>query len=361
MKAFCISLVMLLISGMLSGSGGEAASPVSKITALFRAASALWTIGTSTETEPETVVEPTQEEAPTEKEEPVTDPVTEPAAKPTDPPATAAPVKPTAPPTAVPTAAPTIPPTAAPTAPPTTAPTAPPTAPPTAAPTPPPTEAPSKQYSYPPTIDSLYSDIVFSKYGSSEIVYKSSSGKERIQQCLDGYAVKLESYGYKLDKKEDYVDSAGFDHLAYYFLCTTDQLTNVQYYGQAHQLVIIASYLTWGSDKEYGIFVLYSPDIMDHYLPEGSSSGGSSSGSSGGSSGGIDWSEEDKSCSFCGGDGKNRCTSCNGKGYYDITTSTPNYGGFGTGGTSTTRKRCSACGGDGKKDCNYCGGDGKRP
>lgn len=88
-----------------------------------------------------------------------------------------------------------------------------------------------------------------------------------------------------------------------------------------------------------------------------SSSGGGSSFSWSSSSSSSSASRTTR-CHSCGGDGKDSCSNCSGRGYKEKRVSTPNYSGSGAK-YETVRENCYRCRGSGTVDCSNCGGDGK--
>lgn len=96
----------------------------------------------------------------------------------------------------------------------------------------------------------------------------------------------------------------------------------------------------------------------------GESDNNSDSDSSGGSTGGGSFTpttpslEGTRYCAGCGGKGRKTCIICNGRGYYNVIVSAPEYFD-GVGGTSLVSHSCRACGQTGYKTCSFCGGDGR--
>lgn len=65
-------------------------------------------------------------------------------------------------------------------------------------------------------------------------------------------------------------------------------------------------------------------------------------------------SRRNKTCSYCGGNGKITCNTCGGKGTWDYTYNIPNYGGNSNAGRHSESKSCQYCHGTGYKDCPHC-------
>ncbi len=96
-------------------------------------------------------------------------------------------------------------------------------------------------------------------------------------------------------------------------------------------------------------------------------SSSSDSGSSGGSGSIVDssnWSSADNRvkvrCIKCGGNGRVRCSNCDGLGYKEVRVSTPNYSGKSDGiKYGTSKQTCIKCSGRGSIECSNCHGEGR--
>ena len=69
-----------------------------------------------------------------------------------------------------------------------------------------------------------------------------------------------------------------------------------------------------------------------------------------------EFSKEFKACDQCHGKGTVDCSSCDGRGYREVTRS--GYDAYGRSYSDKERERCTVCGGTGQRRCSYCSGTG---